>query len=760
VLRLSVEGARAIGGALDGLLPLLWIAAAYVGFRLLLFAVLINSFSRARLLVHRFSVMAPEERPPALAPLFEGAAQILAARGFESAGYAWLSPVLLGGESTPVLVLTHAASGSTAWLAPHAVPCAAAPLGLTLSSVFDDGRSITTLSGKALDVLFDDPGGRVIDRFRVRLSEQIDDHFAALAERGGQARVLDLEGWFAQQRASLDAGFRTFCVASADGSYYRLRFAHVLKVARRALSLLASTQKLSRERLTAPAEYEVPGESLQAVEEWALALIECHRVAPPRRAFVWGVFALTMLLFAGSLLLTGAADWVLNTTLIVLVHEIGHFLAMRATGYHQPTIFFVPFLGAATVGRKHNTTLWGELFVLAAGPVPGLVLAAAALLWVPDLSPALSELAKLSLIINGANLLPLWPLDGGKIAQLFFAKERPLLEAALGGISGLGFAALALEVMDGGLFALAFITLFGAHASYRVARLTRTARDLKDPPSLALRALAATRAPRATFPQRAALVTRIVERLSHAPGTFWQRALASSIYAGALLLTLTAFSLATPGRLPAPTLVLECDQLPEAGPAFSSRDLVGAHVRCFPSSDATLADLEHELKELSDLPAGLRLRKPFGSAADLSARELHARGFVRELERTWRASAVLADAEDDDDKAWQLARAGALKAVEAQVSSLRSDPDFDRETAEAYLLYRTSDGDHGAAQLEALLGRASNERDALGVAYASVAKDGRTLSTMAHGDVDGLAHHMCERACQKVEVTSFARRHR
>jgi hypothetical protein len=101
---------------------------------------------------------------------------------------------------------------------------------------------------------------------------------------------------------------------------------------------------------------------------------ELDRLEKPRTNAAQGllVLALTAFLFAGSHALVDAG-WV--TILIVLAvlsfHELGHLVAMRAFGYQDTRIFFIPFFGAAAAGRKHDATGAERAMVLLAGPLPG-----------------------------------------------------------------------------------------------------------------------------------------------------------------------------------------------------------------------------------------------------------------------------------------------------------------------------------------------------------------------------------------------------
>jgi len=110
---------------------------------------------------------------------------------------------------------------------------------------------------------------------------------------------------------------------------------------------------------------------------------------------------------------------------VLLVHEAGHAIAMRLSGYRDVHVFFVPLLGALTIGHPAATSVRGRLGVLFAGPVPGLCLAVLLLIadrWTYS-AYALRTPAFALLILNGLNLLPFTPLDGGRILETLSRPE-------------------------------------------------------------------------------------------------------------------------------------------------------------------------------------------------------------------------------------------------------------------------------------------------------------------------------------------------
>src|SRR6185312_16021304 len=88
-----------------------------------------------------------------------------------------------------------------------------------------------------------------------------------------------------------------------------------------------------------------------------------------------GVLLLSsMVAFAASTLLWSSSwQWVGMLLPILFVHELGHWLAMRAFGHHDAKIAFIPLMGAATTTRIPFQKRWQEIVMLLAGPLPGAV---------------------------------------------------------------------------------------------------------------------------------------------------------------------------------------------------------------------------------------------------------------------------------------------------------------------------------------------------------------------------------------------------
>jgi Zn-dependent protease len=103
--------------------------------------------------------------------------------------------------------------------------------------------------------------------------------------------------------------------------------------------------------------------------------------------------------------------------LLIFVHEMGHAAVIYEKGLRAGPPVFIPFVGAAIVLKDHPLDARQEAEIALGGPVAGALAAAAC--WVLGSwfgSDLLRALAYSGLFLNLFNLLPVPPLDGGRIA--------------------------------------------------------------------------------------------------------------------------------------------------------------------------------------------------------------------------------------------------------------------------------------------------------------------------------------------------------
>jgi Zn-dependent protease len=101
---------------------------------------------------------------------------------------------------------------------------------------------------------------------------------------------------------------------------------------------------------------------------------------------------------------------------LLFVHEMGHVVEARRQGLPVSVPVFIPFMGALISMKRMPHDAWREARLAIAGPLLGSAGALALYLaGVAYDSQHLKALAFLGFLINLFNLLPVVPLDGGRI---------------------------------------------------------------------------------------------------------------------------------------------------------------------------------------------------------------------------------------------------------------------------------------------------------------------------------------------------------
>lgn len=121
-------------------------------------------------------------------------------------------------------------------------------------------------------------------------------------------------------------------------------------------------------------------------------------------------------------------------TAIVLIHEMGHFLAMKMFRYADLGIFFIPLLGAYVSGTKREVSQKESAVILLAGPLPGILIGILFyFLWKGNSGDGqlgglpYDVIASWFILLNLFNLLPVYPLDGGQLLNRVFLDEESWL---------------------------------------------------------------------------------------------------------------------------------------------------------------------------------------------------------------------------------------------------------------------------------------------------------------------------------------------
>ena len=196
-----------------------------------------------------------------------------------------------------------------------------------------------------------------------------------------------------------------------------------------------------------------------------------------------GLFALKFKSLLVTLISTGVTALIytqifglafgVGIVLLILIHESGHVVVARIMGLPVTLPVMIPFLGAFVSMKQQPRTVAQESIMAIGGPVLGSIAAGlcyAGYLSMPDSSTGqlLQALAYFGFLINLFNLIPLTPLDGGRVTSLLSKWFN---------VAGLVIAAglLLFETQTGtGVSPVLFLVLiFGAFSTWQRFRSTQ-----------------------------------------------------------------------------------------------------------------------------------------------------------------------------------------------------------------------------------------------------------------------------------------------
>jgi Zn-dependent protease len=293
----------------------------------------------------------------------------------------------------------------------------------------------------------------------------------------------------------------------------------------------------------------------------AATVDEVRRQQDSSSSWVTGVIILLVSLLASwnSYDVGGNLEKVALVVGILFFHELGHYAAMRLFNYRNVRMFFIPFFGAAVSGRHHNVSGSRKAIVSLMGPIPGIVVGAALGGYAVHAgNDVLADAAGLIVVINGFNLLPFLPLDGGNFWHAVLFSRHRLLEAGFKVVAGLACVAAGAAGLGNFITFIGIAVLISIAATWRQATIVARLRQEGRPPlaegddaipnatvARIVQALREADKKKAPVPKQLATETLAVfERLNARAPNLLESLGLSVAYFGAVVIAVAGFSLA------------------------------------------------------------------------------------------------------------------------------------------------------------------------------------------------------------------------
>jgi Zn-dependent protease len=162
----------------------------------------------------------------------------------------------------------------------------------------------------------------------------------------------------------------------------------------------------------------------------------------------------------------------------IVLHELGHALAARRYGIETRDITLLPIGGVARMERLPRDPRQ-ELVVALAGPAVNVVIALVlgAVIRVLDVGGLLSQLFVVNVALVLFNLLPAFPMDGGRVLRALLARRLEYVRATwiaarVGQVIALLFIAIGL-FKNPLLAIIGVVIFFGARNEAWIAEMTQ-----------------------------------------------------------------------------------------------------------------------------------------------------------------------------------------------------------------------------------------------------------------------------------------------
>ncbi len=172
---------------------------------------------------------------------------------------------------------------------------------------------------------------------------------------------------------------------------------------------------------------------------WMAPLAPLALVLAKLKTFLFAILKLKFLFSFAAFLGVYWSMWGprfgIGFAVLILIHEMGHFVEIKRRGLPADMPVFLPGLGAYVRWQAMGVSLETRSLIALAGPCAGFLAAVACMLvWKATGNPFWWGLARTSAWFNALNLIPLFILDGGRAILSMNAMQRAMLLAVSVGL--------------------------------------------------------------------------------------------------------------------------------------------------------------------------------------------------------------------------------------------------------------------------------------------------------------------------------------
>ena len=161
------------------------------------------------------------------------------------------------------------------------------------------------------------------------------------------------------------------------------------------------------------------------------AALPAATVSAPKTRRLGLTSILSFAAFVGIYCAASGVKFGIGFAVLILIHEMGHFIDIKRRGLPADMPVFLPGLGAYVRWQALGVSLETRAAISLAGPLAGFFASVAcAVLWKQTGDLFWADLARVGAILNLLNLIPVWVLDGGQAVLALSKTERLVLLVA------------------------------------------------------------------------------------------------------------------------------------------------------------------------------------------------------------------------------------------------------------------------------------------------------------------------------------------